>query len=417
MFTTTSPLARRNPFGTDNFDNRYDVIVVGARAAGASTAMLLARSGLSVLVIDRSQYGSDTLSTHSVALPGVSLLSRWNLLDRVRSEGTPATKHLTFHYGPRIVEVDVPERGDVDGLYNPRRTLLDRILVDAAVEAGADVRHGVTMISVTRDADGAVSGVELECGGVRRSVQARFVVGADGIRSRVARQVGAELLQVEEVTGTNVYAYFDGLRDDTIVNHYEPGRAVGIIPTSGGHACVWVGMTPERFDRVARGNPGRAHAHDVASVAHIADRLRGSRRTSRYRAFHGANGFTRRPWGPGWALVGDAAYFKDPVSAHGITDAFIGAELVAGALACIIRHGVETADALGRYQILRDEMAAAMMPPVATVASLGSDMDIVEAAFRDMSRAMRDEQLLINDLYDSGGPVLAGAGVSGGRLA
>ena len=379
----------------DGLDDRYDVVVVGARAAGAATAMLLARRGLSVLAIDRSAYGSDTLSTHSLALPGVALLSRWGLLDRLRSEGTPATKHLTFHYEHRVVDIDIPERGDVDGLYNPRRTLLDRILVDAAVDSGADIRHGVTMTSVTRSADGAVNGVEIESNGVHRIIGARFVVGADGVRSRVARQVGAELLRVESVSSANVYAYFDALPDDTIVNHYEPGHAVGIIPSSGGDACVWVGMTPERFDRVARGNPGRAHADGVTAVAHIAERMRGSRRTSRYRAFPGTRGFIRQPWGPGWALVGDAGYFKDPVSAHGITDAFIGAELVSNALAEIIGDGADPVVALGHAQDLRDEMATAMMPPVVRVASLGADMNAVELAFRDMSRVMRDEQRLI----------------------
>jgi flavin-dependent dehydrogenase len=408
MFNATSPLISTNGLNNEGFDNYYDVIVVGARAAGAATAMLLARRGLSVLAIDRSAYGSDTLSTHSLALPGVSLLSRWGLLDRVRSEGTPVTKHLAFHYGERVVEIDVPERGDVDGLYSPRRTLLDRVLVDAAVESGADVRHGVTMTSVTRGPDGAVNGVELECGGVHRSIGARFVVGADGVRSRVARQVGAKLLRAETVTSANVYAYFDGLPDDTIVNHYEPGHVVGVIPASGGDACVWVGMTPERFNRVARGHPGRAHADGVAAVAHIAERMLGSRRTSRYRTFPGTPGFTRQAWGAGWALVGDAAYFKDPVSAHGITDAFIGAELVAAALTDIVRHDADPAAELGRYQDLRDEMAAAMNPPVATVASLGSDMVAVEAAFRDMSRAMRDEQRLITELTDSRSIVTAG---------
>ena len=101
---------------------RYDVVVVGARAAGASTAMLLARRGLSVLAVDRTPYGSDTMSTHSLARAGVLQLSRWGVLDRIRAAETPVANTVVFHYGGEQVTIDVPARGDVDGLYSPRRT-------------------------------------------------------------------------------------------------------------------------------------------------------------------------------------------------------------------------------------------------------------------------------------------------------
>lgn len=382
------------PIGTD-----YDVVVVGARAAGAATAMLLARRGLSVLAIDRSAYGSDTLSTHSLAGPGVLQLSRWGLLDTIRDAGTPVTKTVVFNYGPERVAIDIPERGDVDGLYSPRRTLLDATLVDAAVAAGADVRHGVTMVRVTHDDRGTVGGVEIDIDGRRQMVSAKIVVGADGMRSRVAHQVGAPIIHAEHVGATSTFAYFDGLADDTIVNHYDDDGVVGVIPTNDGLACVWVGMPADRFDAVARGRLAEAHAEAVATVPELHRQLAGRRPVGGYRSFPGTPGFLRRAWGPGWALVGDAGYFKDPVSAHGITDAFIGAELLADALASSFVCGSSLSEALARYQAQRDGMAAEMMPPVAAVASFAGDMVSVKASFRAMSAAMRNEWGLIESTF------------------
>lgn len=377
-----------------SISNHYDVVVVGARAAGASTAMLLARRGLSVLAIDRGAYGSDTLSTHSLAAAGVLQLSRWGVLDAVRAAGTPVTNRVVFHFGDDQVDLEVTPRGDVDGLYSPRRTVLDAALVDAAVGAGADVRHGVTFVSVTTDVRGRVDGVEIDVGGDRLTVRARLVVGADGMRSRVARQVGASTLWQEPAGATSIYGYFPSLADDTIVNHYDEERVVGTIPTNDGLAVVWVGMPVERYERLARGRHAVAHAAELASVPELAP-LFETTPVGGYKSFPGLPGFLKQGWGPGWALVGDAGYFKDPLSAHGITDAFIGAELVADAATAALVEGIEEAEAYGRFQALRDEMARAMMPPVATAVSFDSDMSVMKQAFKDMSRAMREEWALI----------------------
>jgi 2-polyprenyl-6-methoxyphenol hydroxylase-like FAD-dependent oxidoreductase len=378
-----------------SIDTCYDVVVVGARAAGAATAMLLARRGLKVLAVDRSVYGSDTLSTHSLAGAGVLQLSRWGLLDRIREAGTPVTNRVIFHYSENVVDIDIPARGDVDGLYSPPRPLLDRTLVDAAAESGAHVRHEVSLVRVTSNDAGRVDGVELDIGGRRRRVAARFVIGADGVRSRVARQVGAEVIRQETATSANVFAYFKGVRDDTIINHYSPGRVVGIIPCEPDVACLWVGMKPDEFDRTARGKIAEAHESRLWSVPQIAEHLLGAERISGYRAFPGTPGFTRKAWGDGWALVGDAGYFKDPVSAHGITDAFITAELLANSISDVVHRGVDEDCAFGHYERERDEMAAAMMPSVAAIAALPDDMTLVQQGFRGMSRAMKAEHELI----------------------
>ena len=118
----------------------YDVIVVGTRVAGAATAMLLARSGLRVLAIDRSAFPSDTISSHQVQLPGIARLQRWGLLDRLVRAGTPATARVRFDPGHVVIEGDFPAYEGVSALYSPRRTVLDPMLIDAAREAGAEER-------------------------------------------------------------------------------------------------------------------------------------------------------------------------------------------------------------------------------------------------------------------------------------
>ncbi len=394
MTRRTAPHARRRTSHAD-FRPSYDAIVVGARAAGAATAMLLARRGLSVLAIDRGEYGTDTRSTNLIAGAGVLQLSRWGLLDTIREAGTPVARRVVYHYGDERVNIDITPRGDVDGLYAPRRSLLDRTLVDAARDAGADVRHGVSMVSVTRSTSGRVNGVELDIDGIRRRVGARWVIGADGIRSRVALQVGAELYRQEASGAGNVYTYYEGLPDDTIVNYHRVGSAAGIIPTNRGGACVWAGTSRGWFERVTRADVPNEYAAQIERFPELAEQLSRARRVDGFRVFPGTAGFLRQAWGDGWALVGDAAYFKDPVSAHGITDALISAELLANAVTDTETRGVDSGEAFDHYERLRDRLASSMMPPVAEVAAFTSQLPDVKRAFQAMNRAMREEWELV----------------------
>src|SRR5712691_8583634 len=124
----------------------WDVVVVGGRAAGASTAMLLARAGMRVLCVERTRLGSDTLSTHALMRAGTLLLAKWGLLDSVIDAGTPAVQRTLFHYGAESVPVSIRPAAGVDALYAPRRTLIDRLLVGAAVAAGATFRFGCSVV-------------------------------------------------------------------------------------------------------------------------------------------------------------------------------------------------------------------------------------------------------------------------------
>ena len=197
------------------FPGTVDVVVVGARCAGAATAMLLARAGRSVLLVDRGDYGSDILSTHALMRGGVLQLARWNLLGRIIEAGTPPVKTTTFHLGDEKVHVPIKPKFGVDALYAPRRTVLDRVLVDAAEQSGALVRFGTRLTGLSRGSDGGVDGVVLQ-DRAGRSVQvtAKHVVGADGMRSTVAGLVGAPVYRSGRHATAVLYGYWPDLPVD-----------------------------------------------------------------------------------------------------------------------------------------------------------------------------------------------------------
>ena len=214
----------------------YDAVVVGGRVAGASTAMLLARAGARVVLLDRAPYGSDTLSTHALMRAGVLQLSRWGLLGEVVSAGTPPVRRTWFHYEhEETVQISVRQSPGVDALYAPRRHLIDRILVDAAAAAGVDVRHDVTVVGLTRDPAGRVSGVRANTRHGRRfDVHARMVIGADGIRSVVADGVDAPVERRGHHAGAVLYGYYANLPSVGYEWTYARRTAAGLISTNDG---------------------------------------------------------------------------------------------------------------------------------------------------------------------------------------
>jgi len=209
----------------------FDVVVVGARCAGAATALLLARRGLRVLAIDRGRYGSDTVSTHALMRAGVVQLSRWGVLEGIKAAGTPVVRSTSFHYGDEVVAVQIKPQHDIDGLYGPRRTVIDRLLVDAAQQAGASIMFETQLVDLVRADDGRVSGVRLKDGHDReRQVSADLVIGADGVHSTVARLVGSEPYRTGRHATGVVFSYFSGAEFDGYHWYYNPGVSAGAIP-------------------------------------------------------------------------------------------------------------------------------------------------------------------------------------------
>jgi flavin-dependent dehydrogenase len=372
---------------------RYDAVVVGARVAGAATAMLLAQAGLRVLVLDRSRRGSDTLSTHALMRAGVMQLHRWGVLPRLLAAGTPPIRRTTFHYGSEPVVVDIKDRDGVDALFAPRRTVLDVVLADAAVASGAQVLYGTTVRELLHGPTGRVQGVLLtDDAGRQHRVEADTVIGADGARSTVGGAVDAPVLAEGKSPGSYLYAYWQGLELDGTHWYYAPGVTAGAIPTNEGLSCVFVGMPPGRY-RAQPAVPLDALFQQLASECHpgLARALGGARRVGKCYSFAGRAGFLRQPWGDGWALVGDAACFKDPITAHGMTDALRDAELLARA---VIRG---TTGALADYQAERDAFAVEFLELSDQIASLNWDLDSVGVLHHQLSRLMARECDFVRD--------------------
>ena len=214
-----------------HFQPYYDAVIVGARCAGASTAMLLALAGMKVLVIDRQAYGSDTMSTHALMRTGVLQLKRWGLLPAVMAAGTPEIRTTTFHYGLESLRLSIKSEHGVEHLCAPRRTVLDRILVDAARSAGADVRHGVALSRLQIDSRGRVVGALLrDAQGHSTAVRSDIVIGADGRQSTVATLVNAPTYFNGQCASGYVYGYYEELEQSGYHWHFAKNVAAGVIP-------------------------------------------------------------------------------------------------------------------------------------------------------------------------------------------
>jgi 2-polyprenyl-6-methoxyphenol hydroxylase-like FAD-dependent oxidoreductase len=365
----------------------YDALIVGARCAGAATAMLMARSGLKVLVIDRGRYAADTISTHALMRGGVLQLHRWGLLPRIASAGTPAVRGTEFHYGDQVVRVDIAPQHGVDALYAPRRTVLDTTLVDAARAAGAQVRHGCTLSALVMRPNGRVGGaVILAEDGQPVEISAGLVVGADGIGSTVARLAGAQVQREGRHATAVIYGHWRGLRAADYAWYYREGIGGGVIPTNGGAHCVFVAVPQARFRDDIRGDVTAGYARALADISlSLAADVGTSRLEGELTIFAGRRGFMREAWGPGWALVGDAGYFRDPLTAHGMTDALRDAELLAGATV----QG--TASAFAAYATQRDELSRAMFDVTDAIASFAWDLDTLRQWHMELNTAMRRE--------------------------
>lgn len=365
----------------------YDTIVVGARAAGATTALQLARRGHRVLVLERARRGSDTLSTHALMRTGVLLLDRWGLLDRVVGAGTPPVHRVTFRYGAEAVPIDLDEP-----LYAPRRTVLDPILADAAVEAGADVRYRVRVEALLRDGNGNVVGVRASGPDGPLEATATVTVGADGLRSLVAREVAAPVTRAGLASGAFIYGYWSGIETDGIEYLFSDGVSAGFIPTNDGRTCVYVSASSERFLTELRFDLAGAVNRVLAEAPERARELTaGGTLVSRLRGFPGVPGRFHRPYGPGWALVGDAGYFKDPQTAHGITDGLRDGELLSRALDAGLTSREDLAAALAGYERTRDDLSLPLFAAAEGIAGHRWRLDELPPLHVAMSKAMQRE--------------------------
>jgi len=307
----------------------YDAIVVGARCAGASTAMLLARRGYRVLLVDRSRFPSDTMSTLYIHQQGVGLLDTWGILDGVIRSGTKKLDKVTYGVPGVRLHGNAPDIRGIGGTYAPRRRILDQLIVDAAVKAGAEFRDGVRVIGLLHDVTGRVCGVRLRgTHAAEYEEKAQLVVGADGMRSIVADLAEAAIEREDPLMSCVYYSLWENLTAD--FEFYErPGNWVSVIPTNDNLTAVSAYFPQSKYSKV-RTDPATWFNEAVRETApDIHERIEGTQPIERLRGTGAQRNFFRKAWGPGWALVGDAGCHKDTITARGITDAFVQADLLA----------------------------------------------------------------------------------------
>jgi flavin-dependent dehydrogenase len=334
----------------------YDVIVIGGRVAGSSTAMLLAQKGYHVLVLEKAAFPSDTLSTHQVQLPGVARLKRWGLLDQVIASNAPPARNVHFDQGYAILDGRFPEFERVDAVYSPRRIYLDKIIADAAVNRGAELRQDFIVDELVMEGE-RVTGIRGHSkNGAEVVEQSRVVIGADGRHSLVAKTVQAPAYHEIQPLSFAYYTYFSDVSLAGGEMYARPQRTIGTWPTNDGLVMIYICGPAVEFQSF-RANLEENYMASLDLVPGLAERVRAGKRAERFYGTADLPNYYRKPFGPGWALVGDAGYLKDPISGAGIGDAFRDAELLAEALDAGFTGRKPLDEALAGYEARRNALS------------------------------------------------------------
>jgi flavin-dependent dehydrogenase len=331
----------------------YDAIVVGARCAGSPTAMLLAQRGYTVLLVDRATFPSDIMSTHFIQPPGVGSLYRWGLAEAVLATNAPPISQMTMTINGQSTEIAFVRPDGRPGVgVCPRRILLDKILVDAAVAAGAELREQFIVEDLLRDQNGAVTGIAGRHGGSDVREEARIVIGADGLHSKVARLVEIEEYNRVESLVCGYYSYFSGVPSGMEI-YGGPNAGSLFFPTNDGNTCIVAGRPVSYFDKFRK--DAESAFFETLAVLGLEERVRAGKREERFLGAADLPHYFRKPYGPGWALIGDAGTHVDPTNGQGIMKAFIEVEMLVPSLDDGLSGRVPMEEALAAFHQRRDD--------------------------------------------------------------
>ncbi|MCL4264352.1 MAG: NAD(P)/FAD-dependent oxidoreductase [Anaerolineae bacterium] len=335
----------------------YDAIIVGARCAGASTGLLLARKGHQVLLVDRSAVPSEIPHGHFIHRGGPQRLHFWGVLAEIEASGCPLVTDVLMSMGGSPL---VGKGLHLDGVpfgCGPRRGVLDKILVDTAVAAGAELRDQFVVEEFLSE-DGRITGIkgrDLRTGH-RFTEYGRIVIGADGRNSRLAQTVQAPVYEEQPVETFYYFSYWSGVPINRLEVHVGPQQIIFAFPTSDGLFGVFVSRPVAEFHRF-RGDIEANFMQALAQAPALAAQVRAGHREERFYGTADLPNFFRKPYGPGWALVGDAGHHKDPYMALGIADALRDAELVVEAVHDGLAGVRPMPEALAGYEQQRNEQS------------------------------------------------------------
>ena len=373
----------------------YDAIVIGARCGGSPLARLLARQGQRVLLVDKSEFPSDTMSTHYVKRTGAAYLRDWGLLDAVEAIGTPRIRRLNMRFGNVSLCGEAPPHRGLACDYTPKRVYLDKILVDGARDAGVEVRERFTVRDLIFEDDRVVGIQGFEKGKGAVEDRASVIVGADGIKSLVARKVGAKTYHDTGSLTCAHYAYFSGIREhDDEASLYvldEARRFIITFPTNDDHNVILVFWPHEEARRV-QGDLADAFQETLDLVPELAKRVRAGKQEARFRGTHALPNFFREAHGPGWALIGDAALHRDPITAQGISNAFTQAHLLAEELGASFAGQKSQDLALASY----DQRQVELLKPLFDYTVYLAQLEPFPEPLQEMLAAMVSDQSAIN---------------------
>ena len=337
----------------------YDAIVIGARCAGAVTAMLLARQGHRVLLLERGAIPSDVHSGHFIHRHGPKRLADWGLWERiVGTNCPPLTTHLTDFGDFPLIGRDILV-GNVAWGIAPRRRQLDQVLVEAAIEAGAEFRSNFLVENCLWEGD-RVKGIRGRDHRQRTSSseEAFITIGADGRNSTLARAVGAHSYEETSTLTCWYFSYWSGVPTEGFEWYLRKDRVIFAFLTNDNLFAIFIGWLISEFSSVKADIEGQ-FMRVVDQIPEFAERVRCGRREERFYGAADLPNFLRHPFGPGWALVGDAGCHKDPMMAHGICDALRDADFLTKAIHEGLGGQCPLNDALMEYERQRNEATMA----------------------------------------------------------